>query len=79
MLESGVESVIRVRRAWGWRSLRNFPKAVAVERWADDVLAGQARIGPVYKLPGGMVEQVRSVVPATWRGPACEEDVSIDR
>ena len=35
--------------------------------------------GPVYKLPGGMIEQVRSVVPATRYRPACEEDVSIDR
>ena len=35
--------------------------------------------GPVYKLPGGMIEQVHSVVPATRYGPACEEDVSIDR
>ncbi len=34
---------------------------------------------PVYKLPGGMIEQVHSVVPAGRFGPACEEDVSIDR
>lgn len=41
-------------------------------------LPGRARSGPVYKLPGGMIEQVHSVVPANRRGPACEEDVSID-
>ena len=34
---------------------------------------------PVYKLPGGMIEKVHSVVSTTRCEPACEEDVSIDR
>lgn len=34
---------------------------------------------PVYKLPGGMIEQVHSVVPTTRNGPVREEDDSIDR